>query len=421
MAVRILMPALSPTMEEGKLAKWVKKEGDSVVSGEVLAEIETDKATMEFEALEDGVLGKILVEEGTEGVKVNELIAVLLEEGEGEQELQDALAQGGSLAKPSPASALSGSVSEPKQEAKSSSAPSLNSSSRSFATPLARKIAELEGLDINTIKGSGPRGRIVKLDVLKALSSKSAPASVSSASPSVAVFKEVAVGSYVEKPNSMMRKTISKRLTESKVTIPHFYMSADCNVDKLLQARANINAKSDGSYKISVNDFIIKAVGLAMQDYKEANASYQGDVTHFYNQSDISVAVAIEGGLITPIIRDVTSKGLVQISNEMKSLAKQAKEGSLQPQQYQGGGFSISNLGMFGVKEFQAIVNPPQAGILAVGASSEKAIVENGNIKVANVMTITLSADHRVLDGDVAALFLNRVKQYLEDPISMIL
>lgn len=456
MTVEILMPALSPTMTEGTLAAWHKKEGDSVASGDVIAEIETDKATMEVEAVDEGVMGKILVEAGTEGVAVNAAIAILLEEGEDESALDAAVKNAGS-------SAPSGSGSQPKEEktearaepekpaadskpaegksggvtlsedSKAPAAPKSESGERIFASPLARRIASQEGVDLKAVKGSGPHGRIVKADVEDAIKSgtgspakdaaKSAdkpsekaatpPAPMSTDNPFEPEFE-------LEKLNNM-RKTIAKRLAESKQNIPHFYLTVDVELDELLALRKKLNDRADGAYKLSVNDLVIKAVGIALRQVPAANASYTADGIKLYKQADVSVAVAIDGGLITPVVRDAGNKGLSVISNEMKELASKAKEGKLQPEEYQGGTFSISNLGMFGITNFQAVINPPQACILAVGAGQQRAVIKDGAVQAATVMSCTLSVDHRAVDGAVGSSFLTAFKKLLEEPLSMML
>ena len=433
MPIKVLMPALSPTMTEGTLAKWIKKEGDAIKSGDIIAEIETDKATMEYEATEDGVLAKILIAEGTENVKVNELIGVMLEEDEDASTVDAFIAANSGSASagtPVPATvapAATTSASTPTQApAAPASTPvvplSSNAGSRVFATPLAKRLAQQNSLDIAKVKGSGPNGRIIKHDIEELMKNGGASsASQSSVSTASASFGGSAAGSYEDKPNSGMRKTIAKRLLESKNTIPHYYLTIDCDMEAVLKARVQMNDSAKDKYKLSVNDFIIKAVAMAMRDIPEANAAWQGDTTRFFLTSDVAVAVATPTGLITPIVREAEKKGLVHISNEMKELAQKAKDGKLQPSEYQGGGFSISNLGMFGIKDFCAIVNPPQAGILAIGATEKRPVVKGDQIVVGQIMSVTMSADHRVLDGAVAAKFLNAFKMYIENPVSMIL
>lgn len=402
MPIEILMPALSPTMKEGNLAKWLKKEGDKISPGDVIAEIETDKATMEVEAVDEGILGKILVPANTRSVAVNSLIALILEEGEDSKELDEYKPKANAINLPKQVEAP-----VKKEESQTTTqATILGSSSRVKASPLAKRIASIEKIDLTHISGSGPHGRIIKADVLNRTSSK----------------KGVTRNSqeYKAIPNSNIRRVIAERLLESKQTIPHFYLSIECNIDKLLALREDINADSE-KYKISVNDFVIKAVALALKDNPEANSSWTEEEILQYNNVDVSVAVAIEGGLITPIIRNADQKSLFEISEEMKLLAKKARENSLKPEEFQGGGFSISNLGMYGIKQFQAIINPPQSCIMAVGASGKRAVVVNDAIQMANMMDISLSCDHRVVDGVVGAKFLSSFKKYIEAPIKMIL
>jgi pyruvate dehydrogenase E2 component (dihydrolipoamide acetyltransferase) len=422
MPVQILMPALSPTMTEGNLAKWLKNEGDAVKSGDILCEIETDKATMEFEAVDEGILGKILVAGGTSGVAVNTPIAVLLEEGEDASAISAApapKAAAPAAAAPTPVAVAAAPV--------SSAAPA-HGGARVFASPLAKRIAKDGNVDLAAVKGSGPHGRIVKADVEAALKSgpaKSAAAPVAAAVPAPKPAPAPAAASPFEPafeaiPNSSMRKVIARRLTEAKSTIPHFYLSIDCELDALLKVRADLNGRSD-AYKLSVNDFVVRAVALALKKVPAANASWGDEAIKRYTDIDISVAVATPSGLITPIVHHADHKGLAEISNEMKSLAAKARDGKLKPEEFQGGGFTISNLGMFGIKDFAAIINPPQGCILAVGAGEQRPVVKNGALAVATVMTCTLSVDHRVVDGAVGAEFLSAFKKLIEDPLSMLL
>jgi pyruvate dehydrogenase E2 component (dihydrolipoamide acetyltransferase) len=435
MPINVLMPALSPTMTEGKLARWLKKEGDAVKSGQVLCEIETDKATMEVEAVDEGTLGKILVAAGTEGVKVNAPIAVILEEGE----------SAASAAAPAPASAPAPAVAAAPAPAAAPSARSVAApvadAGRVFASPLARRMAEQAGLDISAIRGSGPNGRIVKADIDAARAGgqagrkpaaaaataapSAAPAAAALAPAAVSAASLAAIGPHKLVPLSSMRRVIARRLTESKQQVPHFYLTVDCVIDRLLAGRAALNAKSPekgpGAFKLSVNDFVIKAVAVALRQVPAANASYSDDGILMWDAVDVSVAVAIPGGLITPIIRKADAKGLAQISNEMKDLAARAKDGKLKPEEFQGGGFSISNLGMFGIKEFGAVINPPQGAILAVGAGEQRPVVKDGALAIATVMSCTLSVDHRVIDGAVGAEFLAAFKRIVEDPLAMLL
>lgn len=416
MSVNVLMPALSPTMTEGTLAKWLKKEGDLVKSGDVIAEIETDKATMEVESADEGKLGKILVQAGTSGVAVNTPIAVLLEEGEETSSITTPLAVN---ANPAPTLDFS------PQPAPVRSAPSSTAKAegaRVFATPLARRLAGEKKIDLKTVKGSGPHGRIVKSDLESVKSGGIAPKpslSLSSA-PNAKTLADAYGMAYREIPNNNIKRVVARRLLESKQTVPHFYLSVDCNLTNLLASRSALNEQGKGAYKLSVNDFVIKAVAMALKAYPAANTAWTDEAILQFEHADISVAVATPNGLITPIIKAAETKGLKEISNEMKDLAGRAKEGKLKPEEFQGGTFSISNLGMFGVTNFQAIINPPQACILAVGAGIEKTVVINGKVDVATVMTVTLSVDHRAVDGAVGAEFLQVFKQYIENPVSML-
>jgi len=425
----ILMPALSPTMTEGKLAKWVKKEGDKVKAGDVIAEIETDKATMEVEAVDEGILAKIVVPAGTDGVKVNSLIAMLLEEGE------DA-----SALKAAPAAEMPKTVTPANQPAAEAAkpAPSMavatpaqaGSSGRVFASPLAKRIAKEKGIDLASVKGTGPHGRIVKADLDKAPAGsasapKSAAASGGSFTPAASSVNPQALADaygipYTLTPNSGVRKVIARRLSESKQTVPHFYLTVDCELDALLALRKQLNDSGDG-LKISVNDFIIKATAVALHKFPAANVSWTDDNIVQYTRADVSVAVATPNGLITPIIVDAANKSLKVISSEMKDLGARAKEGKLKPQEFQGGTISVSNLGMFGISQFSAIINPPQAAILAVGAGQERVVVKNGQMAVANVMTVTASFDHRAIDGAVGAEYLQVFKKLIENPIGLLL
>ena len=419
MPIEILMPALSPTMTEGNLVKWHKKEGDPVKAGDVIAEIETDKATMEVEAVDEGRIGKILVPEGTEQVKVNQAIAILLEEGEDASALEKMKTAAPSEKKsetPQPTSTPSQTTAEKKPDLK---VVPQSQDTRVFATPLARRIAEEAHINLGSIPGSGPRGRIVKMDVEQALAQGGAMPSLKPSAPSS--FLSGYEPAYDILPTSNIRKVIAKRLVEAKQAIPHFYLTVDCAIDSLLKARGQINARADGAYKLSVNDFIIKACGLALIHVPEANSSWINDEIYQYKSADVSVAVAIEGGLITPVIRQAETKGLVEISREMKTLASRAREGKLKPEEFQGGTFSLSNMGMYGVKEFSAIINPPQGCILAVGMGEERPVVKDGLLTSATMMTCTLSVDHRVVDGVVGANFLKAFKELIEDPVMMIL
>ncbi len=419
MPIKILMPALSPTMTEGTLAKWLVSEGDDVNSGDVIAEIETDKATMEIEAVEEGKVGKILVGEGTEGVKVNELIALLLEDGEDAGALEGIAAAAAVTPAPEPEAPAAPAAPVPVATAPTPAAPAAAPGNRIFASPLARRMAQQAGLELSNVTGSGPNGRIVKRDIEAALASgPPAPAAAPAAAP--APMPAGVEPAFDFEPASTMRKVIAQRLTESKQTVPHFYLTVDCEIDTLLALRKDLNSRSD-DYKISVNDLIIKASGVALRRVPAANASWSGDGIKRYHTADISVAVAIEGGLITPVVRDAGGKGLEAISSEMRDLAERARAGKLMPEEYQGGTFSISNLGMFGIKQFDAVINPPQGAILAVGAGEPRPVVRNGALAVATVMSVTLSVDHRVVDGSVGAEFLAAFKTLIEDPMTMLL
>lgn len=425
MPIEILMPALSPTMEEGTLAKWLVKEGDEVSSGDLLAEIETDKATMEFEAVEDGTIGKILVQDGTEAVKVNTPIAILLEDGES---MDDATATPKAAA---PAKAPAEETAEPKTTPQPAAATApAKDGNRIFASPLARRIAADQGLDLATLTGSGPHGRIVKSDVEGASAAPatkasatapetSAPQTSASSDQIKAMYQDRA---YEEITLNGMRKTIASRLTEAKSTIPHFYLRRDIHLDALLKFRAELNAGlADKGIKLSVNDFIIKASALALQDVPDCNAVWAGDRILKLTPSDVAVAVAIEGGLFTPVLKDAHQKTISTLSSEMKDLAARARDRKLAPHEYQGGSFAISNLGMFGIQNFDAVINPPHGSILAIGAGEKKPIVgKDGELTIATVMSVTLSVDHRVIDGALGAEFLTSVKSYLENPISML-
>jgi len=414
MPIEILMPALSPTMTEGKLAKWLKKEGDKIASGDVLAEIETDKATMEMEAVDEGTLGKILIPEGTEKVLVNQPIAVLLVEGESKGAAPAAKAP----AAPTPSAAPAPVAPKPAAAAPAPAAkPQTSSGQRIFASPLAKRIAANAGIDLASVKGSGPQGRIVRADVDQAVSGGGAKKAVPKAAAGAADFSQP----FTAVPNSGMRKTIAKRLSEAKSTIPHFYLTIDCNIDEVMKLRKDINERAGDAYKLSVNDFVIKASALALRKVPNANASWTEEAVHLYDRVDISVAVATPEGLITPIVRDADKKSLGVISNEVKDLASRAKAKKLKLEEFQGGGFSISNLGMFGIKEFSAIINPPQVAILAAGKAEQRPIVKNGQIAIATIMTCTLSADHRVVDGSVGAEFMQAFQQLIEDPLRLLI
>ncbi|WP_373050824.1 pyruvate dehydrogenase complex dihydrolipoamide acetyltransferase [Thalassovita aquimarina] len=426
MATEILMPALSPTMEEGTLAKWLVKEGDTVSSGDLLAEIETDKATMEFEAVDEGIVGKILVAEGTEGVKVNTPIAVLVEEGESVGDI--AAPAAAPVAKAAPAEtapAEAAATPAPAAAAPAPAAPAAADGSRIFASPLARRIAADKGLDLSQIQGSGPRGRIIKADVETAQpgARPAEAAAPAPAGPSAdAVAKMYEGREYEEVKLDGMRKTIAARLTEAKQTIPHFYLRRDIKLDALLKFRSQLNKQLEArGVKLSVNDFIIKAVANSLQQVPEANAVWAGDRVLKLKPSDVAVAVAIEGGLFTPVLQDADTKSLSALSTEMKDLAARARDRKLAPHEYQGGSFAISNLGMFGIDNFDAIVNPPHAGILAVGSGVKKPVVgDDGELTVATVMSVTMSVDHRVIDGALGANLLQAIVDNLENPMVML-
>jgi pyruvate dehydrogenase E2 component (dihydrolipoamide acetyltransferase) len=419
------MPALSPTMTEGTLARWLKKEGETIKAGDVIAEIETDKATMEVEAVDEGVLGKILVADGTAGVKVNDPIAVLVEAGE-------------SVGTPAPQPA-------PKQEAGETASPipvatqepvaaapapnGHDKTDRIFASPLARRMAKQSGISLDGLTGSGPNGRIVRADIEAAQKGVAitAPAPAPMAAPPPPAAKPMApITAPGQKiPLSNIKRVTARRLTEAKQTVPHFYVSIDVELDALLKLRAELNGRSPkdgpGAFKLSVNDLIIKACAVTLRRVPKVNASYTEDGIFLYDDVDISVAVSIPDGLITPIIRKADQKGLAAISNEAKALIERAKTGKLKPEEFQGGGFSISNMGMYGVRDFAAIINPPQAAILAVAAGEQRPVVKDGALAVATVMTVTLSVDHRVIDGALAAEFVSVFKQVVQDPLSLML
>ncbi|MBY5798562.1 pyruvate dehydrogenase complex dihydrolipoamide acetyltransferase [Rhizobium leguminosarum] len=450
MPINITMPALSPTMEEGNLSKWLVKEGDKVKSGDVIAEIETDKATMEVEAVDEGTVAKLVVAAGTEGVKVNALIAVLAADGE---DVSAAASAAGSAA---PAPKADGAAA-PRAEAAPAPAPSApapaaapasvsSDGSRTFSSPLARRLAKEAGIDLSAVAGSGPHGRVVKSDIEAAVAGggakAAAPAAAASASQAPAapapaaaapkgaseeaVLKLFEPGSYELVPHDGMRKTIAKRLVESKQTIPHFYVSVDCELDALLALRAQLNdaaPRKDGgapAYKLSVNDMVIKAMALSLRDVPDANVSWTDNNMVKHKHADVGVAVSIPGGLITPIIRKAEQKTLSVISNEMRDLGKRAKDRKLKPEEYQGGTSSVSNMGMMGVKVFSAVINPPHATILAVGAGEQRVVVKKGEMAIATVMSVTLSTDHRCVDGALGAELLQAFKGYIENPMGML-
>jgi len=466
MPVNILMPALSPTMEKGNLAKWLKKEGEKVKPGDVIAEIETDKATMEYEAIDEGTLAKIVVPEGTQDVPVNQLIAVLAEKGEDVKaaaagaEKNAAPAAKPAAPAPKPASAgapvasgetrPSGASREPQAQirrpAEGERAPAskgelpvaaAHGADRVFSSPLARRLAKDAGIDLAWLRGSGPHGRVIARDVEAAKSGKglAAPAVATSAAAAPLAVQIPAddkiralfePGSYEVVPHDNIRKVIARRLLEAKLTIPHFYLTVDCNIDKLVAAREEINAaagkdkEGKPAYKISVNDFVIKALALALQRVPDANVTWTEAAMLRHRHADIGVAVSIPGGLITPVIRKAEQKSLSAISNEMKDFAARARARKLKPEEYQGGSSAVSNLGMYGVKEFYAIINPPHATILSVGAGEERAVVRNGKIEAAHLMTVGLATDHRAVDGALGAVLLSAFKALIENPVMMV-
>ncbi|KRW96067.1 pyruvate dehydrogenase complex dihydrolipoamide acetyltransferase [Paracoccus sp. MKU1] len=431
MPTEILMPALSPTMEEGTLAKWLVKEGDEVKSGDIIAEIETDKATMEFEAVDEGKLGKILIAEGTAGVKVNTPIAVLLEEGESAGDIGAAPAPK-TEAKPEAPKAEAAPAAPPTAPAPA--APKPADGGRIFASPLARRIAAEKGIDLASVVGSGPHGRIVKADVedakpgaakpaaAEAPKAAPAPAAAAPAGPSAeTILRMYADRETEEVALDGMRRTIAARLSEAKQTIPHFYLRRSARLDELMKFRAMLNKQLESrGVKLSVNDFIIKACALALQEVPDANAVWAGDRILKLKPSDVAVAVAIEGGLFTPVLKDAQQKTLSALSAEMKDLANRAKTKKLAPHEYQGGSFAISNLGMFGIENFDAVINPPHGAILAVGAGIQTPVVENGEVVIRNVMSMTLSVDHRVIDGALGAQLLEAIVKHLENPMGML-
>ncbi len=428
MPTPILMPALSPTMTEGTLAKWLKKEGDTVAAGDVIAEIETDKATMEVEAVDEGTLAKIMIPAGTANVAVNTPIAMLLEEGEPVDSLKAVSAPASAKKSPAPAAVASAA---PAAKKTVSSPPPLkdkapgNGHDRVFASPLARRMAAQKGVDLSSVRGTGPHGRIVKADVGGGSAAPSAPRGAAlptaAAGPDARQLADMLGMKYKAIPNNSIRKVVARRLLESKQMVPHFYLTVECRIDLLLEERKHLNERAEGKFKLSVNDFIIKACANALMTYPAANVSWTDDAILQYENADISVAVATPNGLITPIVKAAETKGLRQISEEVKDLALRARDGKLKPQEFQGGTFTVSNLGMYGIKEFGAIINPPQSCILAVGAGEQKPYVDGRDIKVGTFMTCTLSVDHRSVDGAVGAEYLQILKRYIENPAAMLL
>jgi pyruvate dehydrogenase E2 component (dihydrolipoamide acetyltransferase) len=453
MPIELRMPALSPTMTEGNLARWLKKEGEHISAGEVIAEIETDKATMEVEAADDGTLGKIVVAEGSEGIPVNTVIGLLLEDGEDESALQSFKADAPAKADAAPAPAEKKPPAEVPAAAQAAAAPAAApspsgpaaragngaDSGRIFASPLAKRMAAQAGLDLAALQGSGPRGRIVKADIERALKEGKpaaapaaaearppleAPAAPQPVAPAPAAPLAPPAAAYTEIQLTNMRKVIARRLTESKQTVPHFYLSMDCTLDALLKLRKELNERPGADYKLSVNDFVIKAAALALRKVPAANVSFGGDKIYQYHEVDVGVAVAIPDGLVTPVIRRADQKGLAAISSEMKDMSARARDPGgmkLKPEEYQGGSLSISNLGMYGVREFAAVINPPQASILAVGAGEQRPVVQDGALAIATIMTATLSIDHRAVDGALGAQLLQAFKGYIEEPLAMML
>ncbi|MGV6875154.1 pyruvate dehydrogenase complex dihydrolipoamide acetyltransferase [Pseudochelatococcus sp. B33] len=452
MSVKILMPALSPTMEKGNLAKWLKKEGDTIKSGDVIAEIETDKATMEVEAVDEGVIAKILVPEGTADVPVNEVIAIVAEEGEDVAAVAASGATAAPAAAPAPAGEAAPAAPAPAPAPATvpaaaptpvaAPAPAAASGERIFASPLARRLAKEAGIDLAAVKGTGPYGRIIERDIEAAIktgvaqpAAAPAPAPAPAAAPKPApvagasdeaVKKLFAPGSYEEIPHDGMRKTIARRLVESKQTVPHFYLTVDTELDALLALREQINAAAlrdkDGkpAYKVSVNDFVIKALALALRQVPDANVSWTDAAILRHKVVDVGVAVSIPGGLITPVVRNADIKSISAISNEMKDYAARARARKLKPEEYQGGSSAVSNLGMFGIRDFSAIINPPHATILAVGAGEKRVVVKDGAPAVATVMTVTLSTDHRAVDGALGAELLAAFKPLIENPLGLL-
>jgi len=447
MPINILMPALSPTMEKGNLAKWLKKEGDKVKSGDVIAEIETDKATMEVEAVDEGTIAKILVPEGTQDVAVNDVIAVLAGDGEDVKAAGAGAASAPPKAAPSAEAPAAKAATAPPPAAKAAataapvaapqpaaSAPQANGHARIFSSPLARRLAKDAGIELGRINGSGPHGRVIARDVEEAKSGKGlkAPAAAPSAGPAIApsmsdkqVLALFEPGSYEVIPHDGMRRTIAQRLTASVQTVPHFYLTIDCDIGKLLAAREEINTAAPKDkekkplYKLSVNDFVIKAMAIALQRIPNANVSWTEGGMLKHKHSDIGVAVAMPGGLITPIIRKAETKSLSTISGEMKDFAARARARKLKPEEYQGGTTAVSNLGMYGIKDFTAVINPPHATILAVGTSEERAVVRAGKIEIAHIMSVTLSCDHRAVDGALGAELIGEFKRLIENPVMM--
>jgi pyruvate dehydrogenase E2 component (dihydrolipoamide acetyltransferase) len=434
MPTNILMPALSPTMEKGNLARWLKKEGDKIKSGDILAEIETDKATMEYEAVDEGTLAKIMVPEGTQDVAVNSVIAVLAAEGE---DVKAAASAAKAAPAPKTPEVPKPQATPPKAAPSAPQPAAASGSDRVFSSPLARRLAKEANIDLGRVSGSGPHGRVIARDIEDAKSGKGVakPGAAAGAAPGVAIAPSLSdqqilalyePGSYELVPHDGMRRTIAQRLTASVQTVPHFYETMDCDIGRLMAAREEINAAApkdkDGkpAYKLSVNDFVIKALALALQRVPDANVSWTESGMLKHKHSDVGVAVALPGGLITPIVHNAESKSLSAISNEMRDLAERARARKLKPHEYQGGTTSVSNLGMFGIKDFTALINPPQSTILAVGAGEERAVVRNGQLAVATIMSVTLSCDHRAVDGALGAELIVAFKKLIENPVMMV-
>ncbi|MGY8986063.1 MAG: pyruvate dehydrogenase complex dihydrolipoamide acetyltransferase [Sphingomonadales bacterium] len=417
MPIEVYMPALSPTMEDGTLSNWLVKVGDEISSGDIICEIETDKATMEVETIDEGIIGQLYVKSGTENIKVGALIAAILEEGEDKSSLKslEQIEQG----KATQPAEVSQTV-EPLKPATIENLDVLKTDTRIKVSPLARRLADQEGLNLSDIQGSGPNGRIIKLDIEGVQNAKQKESPEQEVPHPTELEPYTGEAPFVEEKLSSMRKTIARRLTNSKQTVPHFYLTVDAEMDKLLSLRSEVNLQMKDK-KLSINDFIIKASAMALKKVPDANVQFGGEVLRRFSRSDISVAVAIDGGLVTPVIRAAETLGLEAISYEMKRLTGLAKEGKLNPKDYSGGSFSISNLGMYGIRDFSAVINPPQGAILAVGSGEKRAIVKNNALSIATIMTMTLSCDHRAIDGSIGATFLQAIKEYLENPLLMLI
>ena len=412
MPVRVTMPQLSPTMETGTLARWLVSEGDSVTSGDVLAEIETDKATMEVETVDEGRVARLLLPAGTENIPVNETIAVILEDGEDEADIEAFIVAAGTVVSAAPVDTPQSDDSAPRQEQRELTETTMPGE-RVRASPLARNLARQNGIDLSSVRGTGPHGRVVRRDIEHAL--KTGPAVLP-----VELPVQPLPAAYEDVPVTAMRRIIAERLQEAKQTIPHFYLTVDCRIDRLLAIRADANENRDAN-RISVNDFVIKALAAALASVPDANAQWAGDRIRRFRDVDVAVAVAVPGGLVTPVIRSAQDRSVGQISALMRDLASRARDGKLMPEEYQGGSFSLSNLGMYGIRQFDAVINPPQAGILAVGSGERRPIVnDDGVIEPATVMTCTLSCDHRVIDGAIGAQLLGAFKRSIESPVTLL-